>query len=174
MNNQPELLSKLTDKQKIEILRKNWMSHDARAQMAIVREFGWDKGNLLNKEIIGEVGKIMIYRLMNALRIFKIKNMKDFETFYNVATNFYYPSSISSYYFKQISDNVLIAVIEKCSTYDNIMKIGVAKHYECGCFAMRNGWYKAMDLKVEEELGKCLKNGDEVCEITIRIKKWNS
>lgn len=168
-----KLLSKLDDETKIEILRKNWMSHDAKTQMSIVREFGWEKGNELNKQIIEEMGKTMMYRLMNAFGVSKINNVKDFEAICMAAMNFYYPSPVFSLHFENISDDAVLGVVKKCSTYDNIMKIGVAKQYECGCFAMRAGWYKALGLKIEEELGKCLKNGDNVCEVTVRIKKWS-
>ncbi len=59
------LLSSVNNEKKIEILRKNWMSHEARYQMAIVRELGWEKANNINKTVIYEIGKVMMYRLMN-------------------------------------------------------------------------------------------------------------
>jgi hypothetical protein len=173
MDNSRNLLNSLDDKTRIEILRKNWMSHDARSQMAIVQEFGWEKGNKLNKSIIKEMGKIMMYRLMNALGI---KEVKDISRFYNIcstALNFYYPPPAMSYNFQNISDKELIGVIEKCSAIENVKKLGVENSYECGCFSMRSGWYKALGVKVQEDCLSCMKDGDKECKIVIKIKKWS-
>jgi hypothetical protein len=85
----------VTDEQRIEILRKNWMPHEARWQMAVFEVLGWEKSNNLNKAVIRDVGKVMMYRLMNALGI-----------------------------------------------------------------------------EAEEELGKCLKKGDNACEIVLKVNKW--
>lgn len=46
---QADLLSSITNQQRIEILRKNWMSHEARWQMAVFQEFGWEKETNLTK-----------------------------------------------------------------------------------------------------------------------------
>ena len=80
--------------------------------------------------IIEEMGKVMMFRLMNALGISKIENAKEFEVITKTAIKFYYPSPISSIHFKHISDNVVLGVVEKCSTYENVKKIGVEKYYE--------------------------------------------
>ena len=168
-----DLLSKISDEQKIEILRKNWISHDARSQMAIVRELGWDMGNKLNKSIISDMGKVMMYRLMNALGISKVKNIDELQAICFTAALFYYPPPNMIYHFERDSEKSLIAFIEKCGAYENIKKIGVSDQYECGCFAMRSGWYKALGVKVKEQLLKCLKNGDKVCKIVLNVKKWS-
>ncbi|MFX1258142.1 MAG: hypothetical protein ACFFAN_09800 [Promethearchaeota archaeon] len=167
------LLSTIDANEKIEILRKNWMSHDARYQMAIVREFGWEKGNKLNKVIIHDMGKVMMYRLMNALDISKVKSIDELKALCLCAICFYYPEPIFSYHIEEISETDLLGVVDKCSTYDNIKKIGVVNQYECGCFAMRSGWYKALGMEVEEILLTCLKNGDKKCKILLKVKNWS-
>lgn len=167
-----KLLSYISEEQKIEILRKNWMSHDARCQMAIVRELGWEMGNKLNKTIISDMGKVMMYRIMNALKISEVKNIEDLQAICLAAVLFYYPPPNMIYQFECESETSLIGVIEKCGVYENIKKIGVSDQYECGCFAMRSGWYKALGVKVEEKLLKCLKDGDDMCKIVLKVKDW--
>ena len=69
MNENEHLLDSISNKQKIEMFRKNWQSHDARWQMAVVMDFGWKKGNMLNKQVSYDFGKVAMYRMMDALRI---------------------------------------------------------------------------------------------------------
>ena len=52
MINEINLLDSISKEKKIEILRKNWMSQDAKGQMAIVKEFGWEKVINLIKQLL--------------------------------------------------------------------------------------------------------------------------
>ena len=167
------LLNSISNEKKIEILRKNWTSHDARWEMGVVREFGWEKGNKLNKEIIGEMGKVMMYRLVNALNFPKVKNIDDLILICSTTVEFYYPPPNMSYEFEKISENEALAIVKKCPIIEQVKKIGVTEFYECACLSMRAGWYKALGLKVKEELLTCIKNDEEVCNIKLSTKGWS-
>ena len=168
----PSLLSSVTVGQRIEILRKNWMSHEARWQMAVFQEFGWEKGNKLNQAVIQEMGKVMMYRLAKALGISQIKNVEELEAVFSAAMHLYYPPPAFVYHFERLSNTSLLGVIEKCGIYENVKKAGVTDVYECGCFALHSGWFEALGVKVEEEPLKCLKWGDKTCQIVARVNKW--
>ncbi|MFX1457678.1 MAG: hypothetical protein ACFFDB_20110 [Promethearchaeota archaeon] len=174
MSQSRDLLNKITDEEKIEILRKNWMSHDARAQMAIVREFGWQKGNKLNKSIIHEMGKVMMHRFMNAVSIESVSNIEELYGVCAAAMELYYPPPYSYYKFQKISDNELMGIVEKCPIIDNVKKLGVSDLYECGCFALRSGWYKALRVPIEESALSCIKKGDENCQILLKVDTWDT
>jgi hypothetical protein len=167
-----DLLSSVTDEQRIEILRKNWMSHEARWQMTVFEVLGWEKGNNLNETVIREMGKVMMYRLMNALGISQVRNVEELEAICSAAMDLYYPFPAFVYHFECLSDTSLLGVIEKCGIYENVKKAGVSDFYECGCFAMRSGWYDALGIEAEEELQSCLRRGDKGCEIVLRVNKW--
>lgn len=173
MNQNLDLLELISNEKKIDILRKNWISHDAKSQMAIVQEFGWEKGNKLNKSVIYEIGKVMMYRFKNALNIDRVSNIQDFLKICTAAMKFYYPPPYAYYKFQKISDKEIIGSVEKCPIIENVKKLGVAKFYECGCFVMRSGWYKALGLEVHEECLSCLKDGDNECQIIVKVKDWN-
>ncbi|UCD02429.1 MAG: L-2-amino-thiazoline-4-carboxylic acid hydrolase [Promethearchaeota archaeon] len=167
------LISTVNNEKKIEILRKNWMSHEGRYQMAIVREFGWEKANNINKNVIYEMGKVMMYRLMNALGISQVDNIDDFKEICMTATEFYYPPPVFSIRLDRESDTSLLGSVEKCGTIKNVKRLGVLDQYECGCLAMRSGWYKALGVEVKEELLQCLKDGADTCKIKLIVKGWN-
>jgi len=166
------LISTVNNEKKIEILRKNWMSHEARYQMAIVRELGWEKANNINKTVIYEMGKVMMYRLMNALGISQVDNIDDFKEICLTTQEFYYPPPIFSVHFDRESDTSLSGSVEKCGIIENVKRLGVSDQYECGCFAMRSGWYKALGVEVKEEVLTCLKDGDGACKIKVVVKGW--
>ncbi|MFW9771920.1 MAG: DUF6125 family protein [Candidatus Thorarchaeota archaeon] len=174
MEKQILYLDALTDQQKIDILRKNWMSHDARAQMAIVKEFGWEKGNKLNKSIIAEMGKVMMYRFINALKISEVKNLQTLHDVCLAAMEFYYPPPTMSYEFQKVSDNELLGIVKKCAVINQVKRIKMEDNYECGCFSMRSGWYKALGVDAEEKCLNCLKDGDKECRVLITVKKWKN
>jgi len=166
-------LDSLSDKQRIDILRKNWMSHDARAQMAIVKAFGWEKANKLNKKIIAEMGKVMMHRFANALKIFQVKNLQDLHDICLAAMEFYYPPPSMQYEFQKVSDSELLGIVKNCAVIEQVKSLGVENNYECGCFAMRSGWYKALGVDAEEQCLTCIKDGDEQCRVLIKVKKWS-
>jgi len=166
-----DLLSSVSVGQRIEILRKNWLSHDARWQMAVFQELGWEKGNKLNQVVAREMGKVAMYRLMKSLEISQVKNVEELEAVCLAAMSLYHPPPAFVYHFECLSNTSFLGVMEKCGIYENVKKAGVSDAYECGCFAMRFGWYEALGMEVEEELLKCLKWGDKACEIVIRVNK---
>jgi hypothetical protein len=87
------------------------------------------------------MGKVMMYRLMNALGISQVKSVEELEAICLAAMRLYYPPPFFVYQFERLSD-------------------------------MRSGWYDALGIEAEEELGKCLKKGDNACEVVLRVNKW--
>jgi hypothetical protein len=172
MAKKSDLLSTIADEERIEILRRNWMSHEARWQMAVFEALGWEKGNQLNHTIIREMGKVMMHRLMNALGNLEVKNVEELDAVCSAAMDLYYPPPTFVYHFERVSEKSLLGVIEKCAILENVKKAGVADFYECGCFALRSRWYEALNMEAEEQLGKCLKRGDKTCEIVLKVNKW--
>lgn len=170
MVKEKNLLSTLTPDQRIEILRRNWMSHDARWQYATFQELGVEKGNELNHTVSKQMGRTVMYRLMNALEIARVRSIEELKAICEVTMDLYYPPPRFVYHFDLVSENTLFAVMEHCTIYENVKRAGMADLYECACVAMHAGWFEALDIEVEEKLTKSLKNGDERCEFLFKIK----
>lgn len=164
----------LTADQQIDVLRRSWQSHDAGWQMAIFQRYGWDEGNRLNKEVARQIGKGAMHRLMKHLGITGVKDIDEFRRIIDITTALFYPKPDFDYQFEQLSDTKVVAIVRQCVICDNVIRGGVAKFYECGCFAMQEGWYDALGVDVERTLGKCLKAGDDRCEITLHVKSWGN
>lgn len=166
-----ELLSTISEEEKYDMIRKNWLSHDARWQMQVVSHFGWEMGNKLNKAVSRDMGKVMMYRMMKTLGITQVKNMDELMRIEGavVYLNFpnFYPGQI-----KSLSDLSVQLHIEKCNTYENVKKANAIDKFECACFEFRSGLFDALGIDVEQELQKCLIKGDNCCEIFFKVKKF--
>jgi len=164
----------LTAEQQMDVLRSNWLSHDARWQMAVFQNFGWDAGNRLNKDVASQIGKVAMHRLMKHLGVTDVKDVQELREVLEIAMSLFFPPPGFEHQFGQLSDTKLLGTIRRCGSYDNVKRAGVEKYYECGCFAMRAGWYAALGVDVEETVGKCLKAGDDRCDITLHVKSWGN
>ncbi|UCG00686.1 MAG: L-2-amino-thiazoline-4-carboxylic acid hydrolase [Candidatus Heimdallarchaeota archaeon] len=167
------LLSSLSNDQQIEILRKNWMSHDARWQYVTFQELGIEKGNKLNQDVSHQMGKVITYRLLNALGISQVNTIKEMQTIFHTIMELCYPAPRFIYHFEQKSDSSLLAVMEYCTIYENVKKAGIADQYECACSAMHLGWCEAMKIDAEEKITRSLKKGDDFCEFIFKVNKFN-
>jgi len=170
-----EMLSSIPAANKLEMVRNNWMSHDARWQMLIVKNYGWDAGNKLNQEAIKQMGRIMMYRMMNALDISKVENAEELINLMLSVITLNFPTHQEGEFEMLIESESSIKIVgHYCSTHENIKKVKAEDKYKCGCFPLREGFFSALQLEVEQECQKCLMNKDDKCDITLKIKNWEN
>ncbi|MFX0093366.1 MAG: hypothetical protein ACFFBD_16560 [Candidatus Hodarchaeota archaeon] len=170
--NESNYLSFIPMETRMEIIRKNWLSHDARWQYTVLLEFGIEKSNQLNQDIIQEVGKIMMFRLINALDVSQVTDLDEFQRVWSTAMNLYWPPPGFVYTFKREASIFRVSV-SRCMISENVIKAGIAQYYECGCSAMRTGWFEALGVEADQKVEKCLKNGDNTCEIYWKVKAFS-
>ncbi|MFX1258821.1 MAG: hypothetical protein ACFFAN_13250 [Promethearchaeota archaeon] len=167
-------ISSISDENKIDFLRKNWFSHDARWQMEVVKNFGWEAGNKMNQAVIKDIGKVMMFRMMKIQGISEVSHINELRNLMLSIATLNFPPPINVYQLDRVSNSSLCVKCQKCSTHDNVKKVGATKFYECGCFSIRKGFCDALNLTLEQELESCLMNGDEECKIILKIKEWEN
>ena len=115
-----------------------------------------------------------MFRMMKSLGITHVKNLEELEIL--MATVIYFNFSVhpSTWQMIQLTNRIFKVEILKCFTYENIKSVGAEKKYKCACFAIRSGFFKALDLDVEQECKKSLMSGDPNCEIIFKVKKWRN
>ena len=163
-----KVLDESLDNELFEMVRKNWMSHDARWQMAVVNEFGWELGNKLNQDVIKQMAKTMIYRYLKFTKITKLENIEEFVKIWNQVVDLFWPSH-ENYKFFINSPTEIQVIISKCPVYDSVRTAGVADKYECACNDFREGLFSALGLEFTQGISKCLINGDDICEINVSL-----
>jgi hypothetical protein len=169
-----EVLSAIPCEEMKQMLAKGRWTCESNWMMAMVMAAGWDAANAANLEVGKAVAKAEMHRLMRLLEMEAPKSDEEFATMIVVAMECFITEDYWDYEARYIGPAQMLAVIRECYAFTKIHSIGVDKDYRCGCFGLRDGWYAAMGIEVEEELTKCLKDGDEQCEILVEIKSYNA
>jgi hypothetical protein len=169
-NNNQKILPDIPQDLLLALTRKNWMSHDARWQMTIVCEFGWEMGNKLNQIVIKQMGKTMMQRLKKNIEMPAIRTIKNLQKIWVEASELFWASH-SKDIFSFPTENEVKITVHECKTNTNVRKAGVENEYQCGCFALREGIFDALSIKSQQSVRKCLKDGDNCCEISIKVEK---
>jgi hypothetical protein len=168
-----KLLSTIPEDQKVELIKKNWRSHDAKWQMKIVHFFGWKIANRYNKEIIQEIGKIMMHRILKALNLNQVNSSEELRVIIGSVITLNFPQTVSAWEMKTIDVKTILIKIRKCPIFENVKRINATNQYECSCFEMRSGFFKALNIEVKQKFSKCLMKGDNCCEIFLIVKGWS-
>ena len=153
--------------EKRELVAKSRWTCDSHWMMAMVMNAGWDVANKMNLQVGQKTGKVEMLRLMKVLGLEKPKNEKEFMMLVASAMETFITRDYFDYEFKLLSPGKWVGIVKQCYAYTKVRSINVDKDYECGCFGMRAGWYQAMGIEVKENLVKCLKDGDNQCEIIV-------
>ena len=169
-----DLLSTISEEEKLKMLSKNWLSHDARWQIGSVSYLGWDKANKLNQNVTKQIGKVLMLRMMKALKISEVKNIYQVNLLLGLTTYFNFLIHPSTWYIKTISNEEYKLVINECFTFENVKRVGATGGYECACHFFREGLFEAICIEIEQTCQKNLMKGDNKCKICIKIKNWNN
>jgi len=159
------LLERIPGPERRELIVKSRWTLDSHWMMSMVMTSGWEAANQANLQVAQTVGQVEMQRLMKLLNLKKPKNTDQFIAMMTLAMETFVTKDYFDYEFTQYDTDKLVGIIHNCYAYTKIHSLGVDKDYECGCFGLRAGWYRAMGVEVKEKLIKCLKNGDERCEI---------
>ncbi len=151
-------------KQLVELLNKNWMTHDAMWFLHCMQECGMEKTNKINKAAVRSMGMIEAKRLSNALGIETIENYQDLRSFFERAMGVVMPDFMKfTYTFRD--DCVIHAEWQSCFAHDGMKKIGMIDRYECGIFERINAWLDALKIRytVSPRVQGCMMHTDGRC-----------
>lgn len=166
-----DILGRLLPSERVALLIKCWMSHDARWFMAGAGELGMDVANRLNQIAAHEVGKIEAQRIVRALQLPRVTTVDECLLAQEVFIGLLGPDLLD-YHVIKVNDNTYQVHVLRCFANENAVRAAIADHYECGIFARVTGWLKALGLEYEmnPSLGKCLKVEGRECIYTFSLK----
>ncbi len=165
------MLSSLSFDTQKDLLVKGWMSHDARWFMAVAEHFGIDAANRLNQFVCRGIGRVEMKRFMKSLSLSPPKDMEEYLNLKKAAISLYGPDFVE-YGLEIIDPKSYKMHLKRCFAYENIVKAGIEKNYECGIFARLQGWIDAQGLghELTPPLGKCMKVLGEECCYTVTLQ----
>jgi len=159
------MIARIPREEMREIIAKSRWSCASHWQMSAVMALGWEAANKMNLQVDQSVGNVEMKRLMEALNLERPRGRDQFLWMMTLAMETFITKDYFDYEFEPGSD---IGIIRSCYAYTKVRSLGFEKEYACGCFGLRQGWwYQAMGVQVTEKLLKCLKDGDDRCEILL-------
>ena len=165
------MIDRLSVEKEKDLLIKGWMSHDARWFMAVAEHFGIDAANRLNQMVARELGRVEFKRFMKALLLSVPQCIEDYLGLKKMALTLYGPDLVE-YEIEVIDTQSYKMDMKRCFAYENIVRAGIEKEYECGIFARLQGWIDALGLEHEltPPLGKCMKVLGKECCFTLKLR----
>ncbi|MEW6347439.1 MAG: DUF6125 family protein [Thermodesulfobacteriota bacterium] len=154
----------LETKQLIELLNKNWMTHDAMWFLHCMQECGMEKTNRINKAAVRAMGMIEAKRIAKALGVGKVQTFEDFKRLFEGAAELVMPDFMKfTYTFK--ADKLLHAEWQTCFAHEGISRIGAIAEYECGIFERIEAWLDALNIpfRVTPEVRGCMMHSEGQC-----------
>ena len=152
----------------IDLLNKNWMTHDGMWFYHCLQEFGIEKTNKLNKLAISTLAPIEIKRLKKFLGVEEesIKSFNNFQRFFESAKEMFIPDFMNAD-MNFPEKNVMRWKFKpyNCFAYKGMVAADVIEHYECGVIYRIECWINSLGIKysVKPKISKCLMLLDGNC-----------
>ncbi|MBN1636840.1 MAG: hypothetical protein JW920_10015 [Deltaproteobacteria bacterium] len=159
----------------IELLNKNWMTHDGMWFLHCFMEYGIEKANQINKSAIQSLALMEIPRVKKALGM-KDVEVDTFETFKQFVQGAF-ELGIPDFMNARMSfpeRNVLHWEFKdnECFAYKGMKRIGAIDKYECGVIYRVMCWIDTLGISysINPEPKKCLMLVDGKCSGDFMLK----
>jgi hypothetical protein len=162
-----EILASIPEEDRLELLRKSRFSCESRSMMAAVAVAGWEAANDMNRLVASAVGEGEMHRLLALLGRDSPKTDDELVLLVSMAMELFTPKKYFDYEFKLLEPGKMVGIVNRCLACTKVKALGVEENYDCGCFGMREGWYRAMGVEVRERLLMSMLDGDDHCEILV-------
>lgn len=128
-----------------ELLRKNWMTHDAMWFLHTLQECGIEKTSQVNRAAVRSMGEIEARRLQRALGIEAIRTFADLKRFLDGAWDLV-KADFMEFRVAYPREGVVRWDVDRCFAHDGISKMGAIDGYECGIFERIEAWFDALGV----------------------------
>lgn len=148
----------------LEILNKNWMTHDAMWLFHCLRECGIEKTNHINKAAVKSMAAVECKRIRKQFGINTVETFAELKEFLNLGAELIRPKFMKfSFFFP--AENRMRWVMHECFAYEGIKRIEVIDQYECGIFERPAGWFDALNIKynLSPEITGCMMHDEGKC-----------
>jgi hypothetical protein len=162
-----DILASIPEEDKLELLRKSRFSCESRSMMAAVVIAGWESANNMNRQVASAVGEGEMHRLLALLGWGSPRTDDELVLLISIAMELFTPKKYFDYEFKLLEPGKMVGIVRRCLACTKVKTLGVEGHYQCGCFGMREGWYRALGIDVRERLLMSMLEGADHCEILV-------
>lgn len=157
-------MAPMDTRQVVELINKNWMTHDAMWFLHSMQECGMEKTNRINRAAVRSMAMIEAKRLSKALEFDAVENFEDFKKLFQGAMDLVMPKFMKfTYEFR--GDNVVHGEWQSCFAHDGMTKIGMIDQYQCGIFERIEAWLDALKIRytVSPQVKGCMMHTEGQC-----------
>ena len=158
----------ITMEQREDLLRENWISHDARWFIKTAVDKGVSDALDLNRKVIRSVGKTEFKRLLAVIGRTRITDIETLIELFQFAGDLYFPKKRMDFGVAARDESWVVFRVTKCHIYDDVSAAGLAGQFKCACDARVAGWYAAAKVKGGIEITAALMEGAPECEIILK------
>jgi hypothetical protein len=146
-----------------------WWLHDARWYQGVLKRFGEDAANEINREA-------MTFVCRRAARWYTNKHGLDFRSmpmeklveFFEDIPRMMWPDSMMAIRHEVDDDDEWDSTVDRNYALPMLRAAGALDGYDCPCLAMREGWFAGMGISVRDERVACQRFEGDVCKFHAR------
>lgn len=153
-------ISEIDKHEIVDLLNKNWMTHDGMWFYHCVQSLGIKAANRLNRAVIDTLAPLEIARLKKALGFTgeRIESFEALKEFFKGATSLMV-SDFMGGDFRFEADGTFHIEMKpgQCFAYKGMKRIGVVEEYQCGVIHRIECWIRALgvDYEISPPTGRC-------------------
>jgi len=150
--------------QVIELLNKNWMTHDAMWFYNCLQACGIEKTNKINKAAIRNMAAIEIKRVQKAVGADNLNTFDEFKRFFDMTMEIA-TGEFMKYTYISPAHNIIHSEWKSCFAYEGVKGLGVIDQYECGIMLRIETWLDTLGIRyeVEPKVTGCMMHTDGKC-----------
>ena len=167
------LFDKINKHELKELLVKCWMTHDGSWFYNMVKEYGIDVANKLNKGAIKNLSVLEMQRIRKALGMenTKINTFEQLKKFIDDAFSIL-KGDFMKFQYTFLDNNRIHWEMDTCFAFEGMKMIGVKQGYECGVIYRVCCWLDALGInyELEPKIRECVLYSHKKCVGDIIVK----
>lgn len=141
-----------------------WWLHDARWYQGVLKRYGKDAANEINREAVHFVCRRAAFWYTNKNGLdFKDMAMTEFVKYFEAIPRMMWPESMMNIRHEALGSDEWESTVDRNYALPMLRAAGSLQDYDCPCMAMRAGWFAGMGVKVRDERVACQRFEGDVC-----------
>ncbi|MFH1139465.1 MAG: DUF6125 family protein [Pseudomonadota bacterium] len=157
-------MNELSDGAVRELIQKCWMTHDGTWFLHVLKEYGIEAANRLNKAANRSLAFIEVERIRKAHGLGEVKTFEELVALLEL-TNKVVKGDFMDFTVVVPSPGTLRFDLGRCFALEGMKRLGVEHQYECGIFNRVEGWFDALRTtwEVRPKILNCMKLEQGFC-----------
>ena len=157
-------MKQLSEAEIRELVQKCWMTHDGTWFLHVLKDYGIEAANRLNKAANRSLAFIEIERIRKAYGLDEVRSFEALVELLKLSDNVV-KGRFMDFSVSIPSPGTLRFDMGRCFALEGMKRLGVEREYECGIYNRVEGWFDALGVnwEVRPRVLHCLKLEQGLC-----------